>query len=315
MTGPAHDGLLLLDKPTGPTSHDMITYVRRNLGIRRVGHTGTLDPFASGLLLVAVGRATRLIRFLPDGPKTYVGQLQLGVRTDTDDLTGSVIERHDGRLPDLKTTRAAATGLTGRTTQVPPTISAKKIDGRRAYRLAREGKPVRTRPVEVVVDRFDVDVVVGREGVFSFVATVSAGTYVRALARDLGQALGCGGALLTLRRTMIGPLSVEDAFAPGPPVDGTASGVGDRRTAVPDHPAGPGLAARVVPIDALPLTPTALVLVAPEDIERFLHGLRVDAPHDAGPGPRTVRDSDGRLLGIADLDAGGVRPRVVLAAP
>ena len=279
----------------------MVSYVRRTLGMRRVGHTGTLDPAASGLLLIAVGRATRLIRFLPDGPKIYVGTLALGVRTDSDDLTGTVLDRHDGDLPGPFAVREAAAKLTGRTLQTPPAVSAKKIDGQRAYRLARQGKEVRTRPVEVVVERFDIEPVAGQDGIFEFVAAVSAGTYIRALARDLGQALGCGGALATLRRTAIGPLSVDHAFAPGP-------------LRIPTPP-DDALAGRVVPIDKLPLTPPELVLSEASDVVRFVHGVGVEIAPDPGSGTRTVRDLDGRLLGVADLDHGTARPMVVLPHP
>lgn len=190
----------------------MVRQVRRALGTREVGHTGTLDPFASGLLVALVGRATRLARFVEAADKTYLATAQLGVATDTDDLTGTVMGTADAtalhRLSDREIADGLA-GLVGHQLQRPPAYSAKHVAGERSYRLARRGKAVELAPVAITVHRIEL---VGRSGAsVTFRAAVSAGTYVRALARDLGAALGVGGHLTSLRREAIGDLRVEDA--------------------------------------------------------------------------------------------------------
>lgn len=285
------DGLLLIDKPAGPTSHDLVGRVRRAAGIKRVGHAGTLDPAATGLLPVVLGVATRLVRFLPGSPKCYEGTLRLGVRTASDDLAGAVTSRHDGPLPDASAVTEAAAALVGRIRQRPPVVSAKKIGGRRSYRLARQGRPVDPPAVEVDVFRFALAPSPGAAGEWRFEAEVGGGTYIRALARDLGEALGCGGALATLRRTAIGPLRVADA---GPPPDDAE-----------------GVRAGLLPPERMPLEPPALILSDDADARRFVHGLEVPAE---GAGLRRVLDPAGaRLLGIGEVTDGRLRPRVVLA--
>ncbi|MEE8130496.1 MAG: tRNA pseudouridine(55) synthase TruB, partial [Vicinamibacterales bacterium] len=141
----------MIDKPTGATSHDVVRHVRRALGTRAVGHTGTLDPFATGLLVVLIGRGTRLARFIEQQPKTYRATMKLGVTTDTHDCTGTVVEEWRGALPDDSTVRATLEGFGGRQLQEPPAYSAKRVDGERSYRLARRGEAVALRPVEVTV--------------------------------------------------------------------------------------------------------------------------------------------------------------------
>ena len=184
--------------------------VRRALGTRRVGHTGTLDPFATGLLVVLVSRATRLSQFLVGMPKEYVGVIRLGVVTDSHDSTGQVVsESHAWEdVSDARLCREMEK-LTGRLLQRPPAYSAKKVGGQRAYRLARRGAAVALEPQDVEVFAFEVGSRSGPEVMFS--CRVSSGTYVRALARDLGDALGVGAHVAALRRTSLGPFRVEDA--------------------------------------------------------------------------------------------------------
>lgn len=204
------DGFLLVDKPAGVTSHDVVDIVRRGLATRRVGHGGTLDPFATGLLPLLAGRATRLMPYVVGLSKQYTGTLRLGVRTETDDLSGTVIATSDsGRdVPDEQLEQAMRR-LTGHYLQTPPTFSAKKVAGRPAHRRARRGEMVSLEPAPVVVNRF---VLTGRRGAdVDFAADVGSGTYVRALARDLGDGLGCGAHLRALRRTAIGRWDVADA--------------------------------------------------------------------------------------------------------
>lgn len=204
-------GLLLVDKPAGPTSHDVVKSVRRQLAIRRVGHTGTLDPFATGLLLVCVGRATRLAEYFHRLPKEYDATLRLGVETETHDSEGEVRWRSDAwrGLTKEEVVRTLS-AHEGSRYQRPPAYSAKRVEGRRAYRLARAGHTPELEPVAVELHRlelrtFDPPYVQLR-------ARVSTGTYIRALARDLGRALGCGAHLTALRRLAIGPFHVSDAL-------------------------------------------------------------------------------------------------------
>lgn len=292
------EGLLLIDKPAGPTSHDIVSWVRRATGQRRVGHTGTLDPPASGLLVLALGRATRLIRFLPDAPKVYEGTLALGLTTETDDLAGNVVARARGPLPGFEAVRAAATEFVGKQLQVPPAFSARKIGGERMYKLARQGRSVDAPATEIEVFRFEL--LPGTEdGRIPFRAEVSKGTYIRSLARDLGQRLGCGGALAELRRTAIGPFSL--AAAVDPPNPGTDSS---------RSPWAPGAA---IPLDLAPLTfPT--LRIEPDEIERFAHGGQIPAAGSTDGWVR-VADPDDRLLGVGQVAEGLLVPRVVLVDP
>ncbi len=204
-------GLLLVDKEGGLTSHDVVQRARRALATRRVGHTGTLDPFATGLLLLAVGPVTRVVEYFHALPKSYEATITLGVRTDTHDPTGVVTSRSDEwRALRREDVVAAVRAHTGRLAQRPPAFSAKKVDGQRAYRAARRGErlPLTPAPVHVrALDLVQCDLPTVR-----LVARVSTGTYVRALARDIGDALGCGAYLARLRRTAIGPFEVTKAL-------------------------------------------------------------------------------------------------------
>ena len=204
-------GVVLVDKPAGPTSHDVVALARRAFGNRRIGHTGTLDPFASGLLLLCVGVATRLAEYLTHLPKTYTAVLRLGEQTDTDDRTGAVVARSEA-WRDLEPTQlvAALERLLGARLQVPPGYSAKKVAGERLYRLARRGETVAPAPVEVEITRIRLTTWTPPEA--GFEVTCSSGTYIRAIARDVGTDLGVGAHLRELRRTTIGPHLVSAAI-------------------------------------------------------------------------------------------------------
>lgn len=216
--GAPPDGFVLIDKPPGITSHDAVAMVRRALGTKKVGHAGTLDPMATGLLVMGVGRATRLLRFLGDQPKTYEGTFLLGVQTTTLDADGEVIAEHPVSV-GADEIAAAMAASTGDLLQRPPAYSAVKVGGRKLYDAARSGETLEAEPRSVHVDAF---VMTGRRGDdVSFLVTCSGGTYVRVLAADVGTALGCGAHLTALRRTEIGPFAVVDAKppdAPGPPM-------------------------------------------------------------------------------------------------
>ncbi|HEX6130578.1 MAG TPA: tRNA pseudouridine(55) synthase TruB, partial [Actinomycetota bacterium] len=211
MSAGGPDGLLLVDKPRGVTSHDAVDAVRRALGTRKVGHAGTLDPMASGLLAIGVGRATRLLRFLGDLPKTYEGTIRLGVETDTLDADGRVV-RESPVSADADAVAAAMRALVGRSMQRPPAYSAVKVGGTKLYEAARAGRRLDAPERPIRVDRFDLLALDGRDARFRVVC--SGGTYVRVLAADVGRALGAGAHLVALRRTAIGSLRVEDARPP-----------------------------------------------------------------------------------------------------
>ena len=224
---------MLVDKPAGMTSHDVVRRVRRVLGIRAAGHTGTLDPFATGLLVVLVGRATRLARFVEGRSKTYLATARLGVRTDTDDLTGRVIETSEaGQSISVGRVQESLSGLLGTQPQRPPHFSAKHVGGERSYKKARRGEAVELADVSVTVER--IELVEFTPPFVTFRTTVSAGTYIRAIARDLGERLGAGAHLTALRREAVGSLRVEDAV----PLDrlGPASLL-PARVVLPDLPA------------------------------------------------------------------------------
>ncbi len=201
---------MLVDKPAAMTSHDVVQRVRRVLGTRAAGHTGTLDPFATGLLVVLVGRATRLARFVEGQSKTYLATARLGIRTDTDDLTGRVVETSEsGGMLDEERVQETLAGFLGTQLQRPPQYSAKHVGGERSYQKARRGEAVELADVSVTVDR--IEMVELLPPLVTFRVVVSAGTYVRAIARDLGERLGVGAHLASLRREAIGALRVEDA--------------------------------------------------------------------------------------------------------
>jgi len=277
----------LLDKPEGPTSHDVVDMVRRALGVRRVGHAGTLDPFASGLLLVLVGRATRLSRFLVGLPKSYTGAITLGVETDTDDHTGAVLREDDSwRSLGDEALAAAMEQLTGSLQQLPPAYSAKQSGGQRAHRLARRGQQLELAPQEIEVSRFEM---AARDGSrLRFAADVSSGTYVRALARDLGRALGCGAHLHELRRTAVGPFRVEDAA---------------RLETLDDE--APALKP---PLDAVPHLPSREL--DEEQRVRAAHGQPLERCDQ--PGDFVALVAGGELVAVAEPSGDMLKPRVVL---
>jgi tRNA pseudouridine55 synthase len=209
---PAAEGLLLVDKPSGMTSHDAVDVVRRSLGTRKVGHAGTLDPMATGLLVLGVGRATRLLRYLGELPKTYAATGRLGEETDTLDAEGEIVRTAPVDVSLAEVERACAS-LVGESMQTPPAYSAVKVGGRRLYEAARKGEVLEAPARPIRVDAFDVTAFDGRD--LEARVTCSGGTYVRVLVADVGRTLGCGAHLVRLRRTTIGSFRVEDAHPPG----------------------------------------------------------------------------------------------------
>lgn len=272
-------GILLVDKPGGVTSHDVVARARRALGTRKIGHAGTLDPMATGLLVLGVGAATRLLTFLVGLDKTYTATIRLGVTTDSDDADGAVTGEADASGLTRAAIEAAMLPLTGAIAQVPSTVSAIKVAGRRAYDLARAGEEVALAAREVVVSRFALEDVrtAGPAVDLDVVVDCSSGTYVRALARDLGASLGVGGHLTALRRTRIGPFTVADAAAAD--ALGTATLLGPAEAA-----------ARV--LERLDVTP--------EEARDLRHGKRIaGAGRIAGERAAAI-DPHGVLVGVVE---------------
>ncbi len=206
-------GLAIVDKPAGVTSHDVVGMLRRRFGERQVGHAGTLDPDATGVLVVAVGMATRLLRFVEKTQKEYVGEIVLGIETNTLDAAGETTATHDMTGVTVDDARAAARRLTGSILQIPPMVSAIRVDGKRLHELAREGIEIEREPRAVTVDRFDIEPT-GDPLILRLEVECSAGTYIRTLAADLGTLLGGGAHLRGLRRTRVGSFTIGEAAGP-----------------------------------------------------------------------------------------------------
>ncbi|MCY3910832.1 MAG: tRNA pseudouridine(55) synthase TruB [bacterium] len=213
----APDGLAIIDKEAGWTSHDVVAKARGVFGARKVGHAGTLDPDATGVLLLGVGRATRLLRFLTPLPKQYEGELVLGTETTTLDASGEVTAVYDMKRVTPHQVAEAASGFVGDIMQVPPMVSAVKVGGRRLHELAREGIEVEREARPVIVHKLAVTPVDADAGVYRIEVNCSSGTYIRSLAADIGSALGGGGHLRALRRMAIGSFSVDEARPVGAP--------------------------------------------------------------------------------------------------
>jgi tRNA pseudouridine55 synthase len=281
----------VLDKAAGWTSHDVVAKARGLLGTRKVGHAGTLDPDATGVLVLGVGRATRLLIYLSGLDKAYTGEIVLGVATSTLDASGEVTgtwEMTDVTLDDV---RRAARRLTGTIQQVPPMVSAKKLAGRRLHDLARQGVEVERQPVQVHVERFDVGDAI-EPGVYPIWVTCSSGTYVRSLAADLGIVLGGGAHLRNLRRVAVGPYGVDEAV----PLEALT----------PER--------LLPPIEAL--RGVARVVADPSIAVRVRHGqvLPTDALRVTGEGPWAIVDDAGELLAVYERHRGEtVKPGVVFA--
>lgn len=291
-------GVLPLDKTTGVTSFDAVALVRRRLGLKRVGHAGTLDPGATGVLPILLGEATKLMPYLADQDKEYLATLRLGVTTDTGDLGGRVLAEAPVPVLDRERLEAACRPFVGRIKQVPPMYSAVHHGGRRLYELAREGIEVVREPREVVIHSIEVEEVAGMRVRLRIVC--GKGTYVRTLAADLGAALGCGGAVERLARTRVGPFALADAV----PWEVLASEPSAR------------LWARVRPAESALRDWPALRLDT-RAAGRFEHGQSVEiAPANTAPGALVrVHGADGRLLGVGEVGAGGrTRPVRVLHA-
>lgn len=319
------DGVLIVDKAVGLTSHDVVAQLRRVLHERRIGHTGTLDPFATGVLAILVGRATRLAQFLSGLEKEYEAVIRLGHATDTGDITGKRIDNADSEFAHAtgaatepapwtrEQIEAGLQSLRGEIDQVPPMFSAKKQGGRRLYELARRGEEVERKPVRVCIYKFEPVVSFGdhanewlkdnRDGTFDFAVRVacSAGTYVRTLAEDFGKRLGVGAHLAELRRTRVGEFSVAEALT-----------LEQVKVHYAEESLGEVLYA---PDDALRHLP--FVNLNAEQIRKVLNGIDLQmSATDWSDGERVrLRDEQGTLIAVAEYKAAAKRlhPSVVIA--
>ncbi len=283
---PGPDGIAVVDKEAGWTSHDVVARTRGVLGTRKVGHSGTLDPDATGVLVLGVGRATRLLRFLTVLPKTYTCRILLGTETSTLDASGEVTARHDMSGVGTDDVVSAATGFLGEIQQVPPMVSAVKVGGRRLYEIAREGGEVEREARPVTIHRFEV---AGTDdpGVYTALVECSSGTYVRTLAADLGRALEGGAHLDDLRRLAVGSFTVDEAHGVEDPV--------------------------LLPMaDAFRDGP--LVEVGEDVVADVSHGKVMDPDRlgVSGDGPWPVVAPDGSLLAVYERHGERVKPTVVL---
>jgi tRNA pseudouridine55 synthase len=286
------DGLVVVDKPGGCTSHDVVAVLRKVYGQRRVGHAGTLDPDATGVLLVGLGRVTRLLRFLQAAGKVYDACVRFGVATDTLDASGVVLDQQP--MPIGRDDVVAATGrFVGEISQLPPMVSAVKVGGRRLHELARRGEEVERAPRRVRVDRLDVTAFEpGAYPEATLRIECSSGTYVRSLAADLGAALGGCAHIRTLRRTRVGSFGVDEAH--------TLEAVRAR----PDE---------VLVTPAAAMRDLAQLRLDGEQARAVSHGVPFPALEVQGAGPCAILGADGALLAVYELRAGAWKPAVVVA--
>jgi tRNA pseudouridine55 synthase len=291
------DGILLIDKPAGWTSHDVVAKARGITGQRRIGHTGTLDPMATGLLLLCLGQATRLVEYLTGHDKRYTGVVQLGRTTTTDDAEGKTIQERP--VPELTPAALAASvaRFRGAISQRPPAFSALKVQGKRAYDLARAGEDVKLAERAVTIHRFDAELLAADTVVIDVVC--SSGTYIRSLARDLGEAIGCGGHLTALRRESAGPFSVKDAIS----LDGLAQVVATRE-----------LEDRIVPADEGICELDAAIL-GEEGTLAMVQGRPWQGEDDAlwAANPARIYGASGDFIGVGSIsNLGEIRASKVL---
>lgn len=295
-------GLVLIDKPSGWTSHDVVARLRKLAGTRRVGHAGTLDPMATGLLLIGVNSATKLLTFLVGENKTYEATIRLGAATITDDKESeftTVANQDDVRALTVDRLETALAGLRGPIEQVPSSVSAIKVDGERAYAKVRSGDEVKLKARPVTVERFEVIgeprlVTEGGNNFFDFDAIIdcSSGTYIRALARDLGTALGVGGHLTALRRTKIGSYSIDQAQE----LEGLR-----------------GESLRVLPIEQAATQQFKVRSLSDQDVIDLRHGKRLRAIDETESAPTAAIDSDGNLIAMLTKSGSAAKSLVVFA--
>ena len=292
------DGILNINKPSGMTSHDAVQKVRRIMKERRIGHTGTLDPLATGVLVLCVGKATRIARYLVSGEKEYRAVMRLGVTTDTLDAAGNILETRLYSPLDRSDIERAMRRLTGVIMQRPPAYSAVKVSGVPSYKLARQGRAAALDPRPVTIH--SIEMTAYADPLVSFTVRCSKGVYVRTLCADIGEALGMGAHLAALVRTRSGRFSLEQAVS--------LDQLEDIASAGRAHQA-------ITPMEEA-LADLPAVLIGNEEASKVLHGNRVSCPTSLANGSSDVariHDSAGRLLALARVVAGTLRPELVFA--
>ena len=313
--GSARSGVLIVDKGRGATSFDVVAIVRRRLGVRRIGHAGTLDPDATGVLPILVGEATKLTPYLVDQDKEYVATLRFGVTTDTHDVSGRILSETPVDAISHARLEEACRAFVGQIRQVPPMYSAVHHQGRRLYELAREGIEVERAAREVFIRSIVIEKVDGPRATLRIVC--GKGTYVRVLAADLGAALGCGGAVENLVRWRVGPFELRDAVS-WDELTGRRSETPERRSEAPERRSeAPGLWSHVRPVEAV-LAGWPSVRLDRPGAAAFGHGQPADVIPAAASKEGFVRvhDVDGAMIGVGELMASGskVRPVRILHA-
>jgi tRNA pseudouridine55 synthase len=296
------DGLFVIDKPAGWTSHDVVGRMRRILGTKKVGHAGTLDPMATGMLLVGANKATRLLTFYVGHDKDYDATIRLGQATVTDDAEGEVTQTADASGVTEAEIHSAVAELTGEIEQVPSAVSAIKVDGKRSYARVRSGEDVVLKARPVTVSRFVVLAIRRLDAVVDvdIAVTVSSGTYVRALARDLGSALGVGGHLTALRRTRVGGLTLADAT--------TLEQLTELKEAGEELPATSLARAATGAL--------AAVAISAHDARELTHGRRATSPAEALSGVDLAAvDPQGDLVAVVRRSGTALKPVIVFAQP
>ena len=292
------NGVLVIDKPKGWTSHDVVNKARRILQEKSIGHTGTLDPLATGVLVLCIGKATRLVRYLESDDKEYTAEMRLGSLTDTQDSSGVVVESRAYLPPTEEQVRSVLKGLLGETFQRPPAYSALKVNGIPSYKLARQGA-VREHP-ERTITIHAIDLIEYCDPVIRFSVHCSKGTYVRTLCVEIGEQLRAGGHLTALRRDRAGRFSLENALT---------------MEMLADRAASEQLQSALLPLSAV-LQGYPAVTVSGLDAERIGHGNAISIPPAAAlspeAGPVRILDHSGQMLAVARLRDGALRPEVVL---
>ncbi len=285
------NGILLVDKPEGPTSHDVVAMARRALRTKRVGHTGTLDPFASGLLVLCLGPSTRLAEYLSGLSKSYTATIRLGVATTTDDSTGETIPTGDASRVSRESLMEALASQVGEIDQLPPFFSAKKVDGERMYAAARRGELVERKPSRVSIH--SIDLVTFEPPIAEIIVDCGSGTYIRSIARDVGETLGVGGHLSQLRRTRVGTHDVADAVSV-------------------EQLADEGAVSRAFRPPSAAVAHLPSLILGDAEVAALKHGRAV--PHASGVpagGPIALLGAAGELLAIGERIGDDVQPRKV----
>jgi len=299
MINRTKSGIILIDKVSGLTSHDVVSLVRRAIGIRRVGHCGTLDPLATGLLLICVGRYTRLSPWLMSVDKEYLSTFEFGSYSDTDDADGKITKLYEKSQIEEKLLKETLSRFQGRIMQVPPIYSAIRVGGQRSYKRARNGKDITLEPRSVVIDRMDLINYSYPEATFKI--KCSKGTYVRALARDLGKACGSAGYVTKLRRTKVGSIDINGAI--------TVAELQERCNRGEADSCFSKISEVLIDLPQIQIENKSCL------IKRFLNGNPIECYSNDNQGEHAVFDEKGQLLGIGRISSDRLHPKTIMATP